>query len=93
MVQNHLTQLLTLVAMEMPLAFEADAIRDEKLKVLRSIRPPCLEDVVFGQYQSGRIRDQEVEGYPGGRGLSRRSRAMVMNPVSLLILERKPSWR
>jgi glucose-6-phosphate 1-dehydrogenase len=48
MVQNHLTQLLTLVAMEMPLALEAHAILDEKLKVLGSIRPPRPKDVVFG---------------------------------------------
>ena len=46
MVQNHLTQLLTLVAMEIPAAFEADMIRDEKLNVLRSMCPIVSEDVV-----------------------------------------------
>ena len=89
MVQNHLTQLLTLVAMEMPLAFDADAIRDEKLKVLRSIRPPRLEDVVFGQYQSGRIRDQEVEDYHHELGVAPDSRTETFVALTLTI----DNWR
>jgi glucose-6-phosphate 1-dehydrogenase len=51
MVQNHLLQLLTLIAMEPPAAFDADAIRDEKTKVLRSIRPIALGDTVRAQYE------------------------------------------
>jgi glucose-6-phosphate 1-dehydrogenase len=51
MVQNHLLQLLTLVAMEPPVAFDADAIRDEKNKVLRSIRPISASDTVRAQYE------------------------------------------
>jgi glucose-6-phosphate 1-dehydrogenase len=85
MVQNHLTQLLTLVAMEMPLAFEADPIRDEKLKVLRSIRPPGIEDVVFGQYQSGSIGDREVEGYGDEPGVAPDSRTETFAAVKLMI--------
>src|SRR5262249_31707053 len=50
MVQNHLTQVLTLLAMESPPLFEAEAIRDEKVKVLKSTVPLKLQDVVFGQY-------------------------------------------
>ncbi|MBT8198812.1 MAG: glucose-6-phosphate dehydrogenase [Acidimicrobiia bacterium] len=50
MVQNHLTQLLTLVAMEPPVAFEADAIRTEKVKVLKAVKPIDSTDVVYGQY-------------------------------------------
>src|SRR5262245_21780240 len=50
MVQNHLTQVLSLVAMEVPVALEAEAIRDEKVKVLQSIKPLSLDQVVFGQY-------------------------------------------
>jgi len=50
MVQNHLLQLLTLVAMEPPAAFNAQALRDEKVKVLHAIRPVGPEDLVFGQY-------------------------------------------
>lgn len=50
MVQNHLTQLLTLVAMEPPTSYSPNAIRNEKVKVLDSLRPPGDGAVVFGQY-------------------------------------------
>lgn len=50
MFQNHLLQLLALMAMEPPSAFDARALRDEKVKVLQAIRPPRLDDVVLGQY-------------------------------------------
>jgi len=49
-VQNHLLELLTLVAMEPPVAFDAESIRDEKVKALRAIRPLSPEDAVRGQY-------------------------------------------
>ncbi|MFH4976758.1 hypothetical protein AB6A40_003467 [Gnathostoma spinigerum] len=48
--QNHLIQMLTLVAMEKPISLDADDIRDEKVKVLKAIKPVQLEDVVIGQY-------------------------------------------
>jgi glucose-6-phosphate 1-dehydrogenase len=51
MFQNHLLQLLTLTAMEPPTAFNADALRDEKVKVLQAVRSSAEEDVVFGQYE------------------------------------------
>lgn len=51
MVQNHLTQLLTLVAMDVPGAFDAKSIRHEKVKTLRAITPIRDKDVVFGQYE------------------------------------------
>jgi len=57
-VQNHLLQVLALVAMELPPTFGADDIRDEKQKLLRSLRVPSPEDVVFGQYRGYR----EAEG-------------------------------
>ncbi len=63
MVQNHLTQLLTLVAMEAPAAYEPTAIRNEKVKVLRSIRPIAPEDVVLGQYVTGVVDGEAVPGY------------------------------
>jgi glucose-6-phosphate 1-dehydrogenase len=63
MVQNHLTQLLTLTAMEVPVAFEADAIRSEKAKVLRAINPVQPANVVYGQYGPGQIGQEEVPGY------------------------------
>ncbi|MBD3314153.1 MAG: glucose-6-phosphate dehydrogenase [Chitinivibrionales bacterium] len=63
MVQNHLTQLMTLVAMEAPVQFEANAIRDEKVKVLRSIRPITADGVVYGQYTGGNLGGTEVNAY------------------------------
>ncbi|RMD47871.1 MAG: glucose-6-phosphate dehydrogenase [Alphaproteobacteria bacterium] len=53
MVQNHIMQLLCLVAMEPPSRFEADAVRDEKLKVIRALDPVPPEEVVLGQYRAG----------------------------------------
>ncbi len=63
MVQNHLTQLLTLVAMEVPTSFSAEAIRYEKIKVLRSIRPFKDGDVVRGQYAAGELRGEKARAY------------------------------
>ena len=66
--QNHMLQLLSLVCMEPPIAFEADALRDEKVRVLRAIDPDwtesaCARDVVRGQYTAGWVADQKVPGY------------------------------
>ncbi len=65
--QNHLLQLLSLVAMEPPATFAADALRDEKLKVLRAVAPMTHRavgrDVVRGQYDSGWVAGQQVRGY------------------------------
>lgn len=58
MFQNHLYQLLALVAMEPPATFDADAVRNEKVKLLRAVRPIALEDTVRGQYRGYR----EAEG-------------------------------
>lgn len=65
MVQNHLTQLLALTAMEAPVAFEADAIRDEKAKVLRAIIPVQPENAVYGQYRGGVVEGLEAPAYRG----------------------------
>ena len=66
-VQNHMLQLLCLVAMEPPVAFEPNAVRDEKVKVLRSIRPQTPEeimaDTVRGQYAPGAVDGKPVIGY------------------------------
>jgi glucose-6-phosphate 1-dehydrogenase len=66
-VENHMLQLLCLVAMEPPVAFEANVVRDEKVKVLRSIRPQTpeeiLRDTVRGQYAPGAIDGRPVPGY------------------------------
>ena len=67
MTQNHALQLLTMVAMEPPISGDADAIRDEKLKVLRSLKPFSAEaiarDVVRGQYRAGNAKGQAVPAY------------------------------
>jgi len=67
MIQNHALQLLTMVAMEPPPSNDADAIRDEKLKVLKSLKPFTEEsvarDVVRGQYRAGTIDGKPVPGF------------------------------
>jgi len=67
MIQNHALQLLTMIAMEPPSRNDADAIRDEKLKVLRSLKPFTEEsvarDVVRGQYRAGTAEGKPVVGY------------------------------
>jgi glucose-6-phosphate 1-dehydrogenase len=63
MVQNHMLQLLALVAMEPPANFDATAVRDEKVKVLRNLRPVAAGDSVTGQYGAGAIGGQAVPGY------------------------------
>ncbi|MFN4113221.1 MAG: glucose-6-phosphate dehydrogenase [Sphingomonadaceae bacterium] len=63
MVQNHMLQLLALVAMEPPGHFDATAVRDEKVKVLRSLRKVGAAQTVTGQYRAGAISGQAVPGY------------------------------
>ena len=67
MVQNHMFQLLALTAMEPPISFAPDEVRDERVKVLRSVRPITPEDVlhqaVRGQYDAGTVNDKTVPAY------------------------------
>ena len=63
MVQNHMLQLLALVAMEPPVSFDAGAVRDEKVKVLRALRPLSAGQSVTGQYRSGAVSGKIVPGY------------------------------
>jgi glucose-6-phosphate 1-dehydrogenase len=64
MVQNHMLQLLALVAMEAPAQFTATAVRDEKVKVLRSLRKlDAARESVIGQYTAGAVAGQPVPGY------------------------------
>jgi glucose-6-phosphate 1-dehydrogenase len=78
MAQNHLLQLLCLVAMEPPVALEADSIRDEKVKVLRAVKriPPGEVErrVVRGQYVAGAVGGREVKGYRQEEGVDPESR-------------------
>ncbi len=74
MVQNHALQLLCAIGMEPPINAHADAIRDEKLKVLRALKPWTAETlqnhVVRGQYSAGTINGQAVPGYKQETGVS-----------------------
>jgi len=74
MVQNHLLQLLCIIAMEPPVSATPDAVRDEKLKVLRALRPmtgaDALRSTVRGQYRTGVIGTQNVPGYLEERGIA-----------------------
>ncbi|MHB1286239.1 MAG: glucose-6-phosphate dehydrogenase [Leptospirales bacterium] len=67
MIQSHLFQVLSLTAMEPPVAFEAKAIRDEKVKVLRSLKPYSKEElglnILRGQYGPGMVEGSQVVGY------------------------------
>ncbi|MCB6185291.1 glucose-6-phosphate dehydrogenase [Leeia sp. TBRC 13508] len=78
MVQNHLLQMLCFVAMEPPFSLDSDAIRDEKLKVLRALVPYSQEDVltktVRGQYKAGASRGQPVVGYLQEDGVATESK-------------------
>jgi glucose-6-phosphate 1-dehydrogenase len=87
MVQNHLTQLLTITAMEAPAAFEADSIRFEKVKVLRSIAPIADDSIVFGQYSAS--RDKTLPGYKQEPGVSPRSQTETFVALRLEI----ENWR
>lgn len=77
MVQNHALQVLTLIAMEPPTALTADAIRDEKVKALKSIRPFTSEDVanwtVRGQYGPGEVDGKPAAGYRDEEGVAANS--------------------
>lgn len=90
MMQNHLTQLLCHVAMEPPAAFDAESVRDEKLKVLRSMRPVTPEDAVLGQYANGSTAGGEtVPGYLDERGVAPDSRTETYAAVHARI----DNWR
>lgn len=74
MFQNHMLQLLALTAMEAPLAFTADDVRDEKVKIFRSLRPLQNEDVekstLRAQYVAGTIDGERVAGYKDEKGVA-----------------------
>lgn len=89
MIQNHLTQVLTLIAMETPIAFDADAIRDEKVKVLRSVRGLDPDAVVLGQYGAGRIGDRDLEDYHDAVGVAQDSTTPTFAALHLQL----DSWR
>ena len=63
MVQNHMLQLIALVAMEPPVSYDATNVRDEKVKILRSLRKVKVKETVTGQYRAGAIGGEAVPGY------------------------------
>jgi glucose-6-phosphate 1-dehydrogenase len=73
LVQNHMLQLLTLVCMEPPASFEANKVRDEKVKVLQAIEPPTTDQVaqmtVRGRYTAGMVGGAEAPGYLDEEGV------------------------
>jgi len=93
MVANHLLQLLTLTAMEPPVAFDADAVREQKVQVLRSIRPMTKEEVsrytVRGQYGPGTVGDKSVPGYREEKNVNPQSRIETYSAVQFFI----NNWR
>lgn len=89
MLQNHITQLLTLVAMEVPASFSAKAIRNEKIKVLSSIAPIKPEAVVRGQYTAGELKGERVKGYLDEPGVPPNSQTETFVAARLFI----DSWR
>ncbi len=89
MIQNHLTQLLTLTAMEPPVAYDADAVRDEKVKVLRAIQPIASEATVRGQYGPGSVSGRPVRGYRDERGVAPDSQTETYVALKLFV----ENWR
>src|SRR6202048_299067 len=93
MIQSHVLQLTSLVAVEPPASFDATAVRNEKLKVLQSIRPFDLgmvaQWVVRGQYAAGQIDGKPVPGYRSEPGVSPTSRTETFVAMQVLI----DNWR
>jgi glucose-6-phosphate 1-dehydrogenase len=89
MVQNHLAQLLALVGMEVPGAFDADSVRYEKIKLLRAVSAIRPEAVVLGQYTAGEIDGEPVSGYLEAPGVKPDSRTETFAALRLSI----DSWR
>ena len=71
--QNHLLQLVALTAMEPPIDFTSESVRNEKVKVLRSLHTPGPKSVVRGQYGRGFVEGEEVPGYREEEGVARDS--------------------
>jgi glucose-6-phosphate 1-dehydrogenase len=93
MVANHMLQLLALTAMEAPIEFEADAVREQKVQALKSIRPMTVEEVakrtVRGQYGPGEIAGKRVPGYREEPGVKSNSLTETYAAVELYV----NNWR
>jgi len=93
MVPNHIMQLISLTAMEPPVSFRADAVRDEQAKILHAIQPLSAEDVlsrtVRGQYGEGFIGGERVPAYRGEDGVPEDSKTETFVAMKLSI----DNWR
>lgn len=93
MVQNHMLQLLTLVAMEPPIAFDANPVRDEKVKVLHALQPLVGKDVltntIRAQYGPGWVSGKQVPGYTEEKGVSPTSTTETYVAMKIFI----DNWR
>ena len=93
MVQNHLLQLLCMVAMEPPYSLDREAVRDEKLKVLKSLAPITADDIgvntVRGQYRAGAVDGKAVPGYHEEQGIDRHS----ANETFVAVKAQVRNWR
>jgi glucose-6-phosphate 1-dehydrogenase len=69
LVQNHMLQLLTLLCMEPPVTFDADEVRDEKVKVLHAVAPPAEDEVVRARFTAGMAEGKEAVGYLDEEGV------------------------
>ena len=89
MVQNHIMQLVSLVAMEEPKSLDAKDIRDEKVKVIKSIRPVCENNcccsVVTGQYTSGSLDGKDIVGYLEAPGVPKDSTTETFTAFKLYV--------
>jgi glucose-6-phosphate 1-dehydrogenase len=73
LVQNHMLQLLTLLCMEPPVTFDADEVRDEKVKVLHAVEPPPQDAVIRGRYTAGMAEGKDAVGYLQEEGVPEES--------------------
>src|SRR5262245_25461354 len=87
--QNHALQLVALTAMEPPIDFTAESVRNEKVKVLKAIRTPAPRQVVRGQYGTGYIEGKEVPGYREEQGVDPASMTETFLAAKLYI----DNWR
>jgi glucose-6-phosphate 1-dehydrogenase len=87
--QNHLLQLVAITAMEPPIEFTAESVRNEKVKVLRSLHTPGPQSVVRGQYGRGFVEGEEVPGYREEDGVARDSTTDTFVGAKLFV----DNWR
>jgi glucose-6-phosphate 1-dehydrogenase len=87
--QNHLLQLVALTAMEPPIDFTSDSVRNEKVKVLKSMHTPGPKNVVRGQYGRGYVEGEEVPGYREEPGIDPNSMTETFVAAKLFV----DNWR